>query len=102
MLGQICAARQGLLLGCTIIDRFLHIVAFVVTTLSCVSLSLDSGVLHAHCFCFVQLLPKLQGEGHRVLIFSQFTRLLDILEDYLIFRNVRAGLGASLCLSICL
>ena len=30
-----------------------------------------------------KLLPKLKSEGHRVLIFSQFVMMLDILEDYL-------------------
>jgi SNF2 family DNA or RNA helicase len=30
-----------------------------------------------------KLLPKLKSEGHRVLIFSQFVIMLDILEDYL-------------------
>ena len=30
-----------------------------------------------------KLLPKLKSRGSRVLIFSQMTRLLDILEDYL-------------------
>ena len=30
-----------------------------------------------------KLLPKLKANGNRVLIFSQMTRLLDILEDYL-------------------
>jgi chromodomain-helicase-DNA-binding protein 7 len=30
-----------------------------------------------------KLLPKLMSNGHRVLIFSQMTRLLDILQDYL-------------------
>ena len=29
-----------------------------------------------------KLLSKLKKNGHRVLIFSQMTRLLDILEDY--------------------
>ncbi|KAJ9516015.1 hypothetical protein QJQ45_024466, partial [Haematococcus lacustris] len=29
-----------------------------------------------------KLLPKLRKEGRRVLIFSQFTRVLDLLEDY--------------------
>ena len=28
-----------------------------------------------------KLLPKLKREGHRVLIFSQFTKLLDLIED---------------------
>ena len=34
-----------------------------------------------------KLLPKLKANGHRVLIFSQMVKLLDILEDYLIFRK---------------
>ncbi|KAI9032110.1 SNF2 family N-terminal domain-containing protein [Hyaloraphidium curvatum] len=34
-----------------------------------------------------KLLPKLKKEGHRCLIFSGFTRMLDILEDYLNFRG---------------
>ena len=29
-----------------------------------------------------KLLPKLQAQGSRVLVFSQMTRMLDILEDY--------------------
>jgi hypothetical protein len=34
-----------------------------------------------------KLLPKLKQRGSRVLIFSQMTRLLDILEDYMLFRG---------------
>lgn len=34
-----------------------------------------------------KLLPKLRAQGSRVLIFSQMTRLLDILEDYLLLRG---------------
>ncbi len=34
-----------------------------------------------------KLLPKLQQRSSRVLIFSQMTRLLDILEDYSIYRG---------------
>ena len=30
-----------------------------------------------------KLLPKLRAAGHRVLIFSQMVRVLDILADYL-------------------
>jgi SWI/SNF-related matrix-associated actin-dependent regulator of chromatin subfamily A member 5 len=30
-----------------------------------------------------KLLPKLKREGHKVLIFSQMTTMLDILEDFL-------------------
>ncbi|OVA15033.1 SNF2-related [Macleaya cordata] len=36
-----------------------------------------------------KLLPKLKERDSRVLIFSQMTRLLDILEDYLMFRGYR-------------
>jgi len=36
-----------------------------------------------------KLLPKLRERGSRVLIFSQMTRLLDILEDYCIYRQYR-------------
>lgn len=31
-----------------------------------------------------KLLPRLKEDGHRVLIFSQMVRCLDILEDYLV------------------
>ncbi len=34
-----------------------------------------------------KLLKKLKAEGSRVLIFSQMSRLLDILEDYCVFRD---------------
>lgn len=34
-----------------------------------------------------KLLPRLQARGSRVLIFSQMTRLLDILEDFCCIRN---------------
>ena len=39
-----------------------------------------------------KLLPKLQEQGSRVLIFSQMTRMLDILEDYCFWKgySVRA------------
>lgn len=33
------------------------------------------------------LLKKLYQEGHKVLIFSQFTSMLNILEDYCATRN---------------
>ncbi|XP_030376686.1 SWI/SNF-related matrix-associated actin-dependent regulator of chromatin subfamily A containing DEAD/H box 1 homolog [Scaptodrosophila lebanonensis] len=33
------------------------------------------------------LLPKLKSEGHRVLLFSQFTMMLDIVEEYLRIRD---------------
>ncbi|CAD7702794.1 unnamed protein product [Ostreobium quekettii] len=34
-----------------------------------------------------KLLPKLKARGSRVLVFSQMTRVLDILEDYCLFRG---------------
>ncbi|XP_053676032.1 SWI/SNF-related matrix-associated actin-dependent regulator of chromatin subfamily A containing DEAD/H box 1 homolog [Anopheles nili] len=34
-----------------------------------------------------ELLPKMKEEGHRVLIFSQFTMMLDIMEEYMKIRN---------------
>lgn len=34
-----------------------------------------------------RLLPKLKADGHRVLIFSQFTMMLDVLEQYLDIRE---------------
>lgn len=34
-----------------------------------------------------ELLPQLKTDGHRVLIFSQFTMVLDILEEYLAIRG---------------
>lgn len=34
-----------------------------------------------------KLLPKLKSEGHRVLIFSQMKRVLDILEEYVGYRG---------------
>jgi len=34
-----------------------------------------------------KLLPKLKAGGHKILIFSQMVRVLDILEDYLNYRG---------------
>ncbi len=34
-----------------------------------------------------KLLPRLKKDGSRVLIFSQMTRMLDILEDYCVWRG---------------
>ena len=36
-----------------------------------------------------KLLPRLRADGHRVLMFSQFRIMLDILEDYLKLRNMK-------------
>lgn len=38
-----------------------------------------------------KLLPKLKKEGHRLLIFSQMTKLLDVLQDYLNYRGHKVG-----------
>lgn len=43
----------------------------------------DSGKFHR----LDVLLPKLKAKGHRVLIFSQFTMMLDIIERYLEIRS---------------
>ncbi|KAF7107901.1 hypothetical protein CFC21_108478 [Triticum aestivum] len=34
-----------------------------------------------------RLLPKLKATGHRVLLFSTMTRLLDVMEDYLVWKK---------------
>ncbi|KAL7543718.1 hypothetical protein ACHAXR_013003, partial [Thalassiosira sp. AJA248-18] len=36
-----------------------------------------------------KLLPKLRAEGHKVLIFSQFVKMLDLISDYCEFRDFR-------------
>ena len=36
-----------------------------------------------------KLLPKLKASGHKVLIFSQMTKVLDLLEDYLYYKNYK-------------
>ena len=43
----------------------------------------DSGKM----FLLDKLLAKLHKEGHKVLLFSQMTRMLDILQDYLHYRG---------------
>ena len=34
-----------------------------------------------------KLLPKLKASGHRVLVFSQMVKCLDLLEDYLVYKK---------------
>jgi len=34
-----------------------------------------------------RLLPKLKAEGHRVLIYCQMTKMIDIMEDYMHYRG---------------
>lgn len=43
-----------------------------------------------------KLLKSMKAKGSRVLIFSQMSRVLDILEDYCMFREYRAFLRALL------
>jgi hypothetical protein len=43
-----------------------------------------------------QLLPKLHAGGHKVLIFSQMIRLLDVLETYLTQKRYTCALGRRL------
>ena len=48
--------------------------------------NMDHEIYIRHCGKMVLLdilLPKLRAEGHKVLIFSQMTRVLDILGDYM-------------------
>ena len=49
-----------------------------------------------------RMLPKLREDGHRVLIFSQFTSTLDILEDYCEYRKLPfVRLDGYICCCIC-
>ncbi|MBN3273312.1 INO80 ATPase, partial [Polyodon spathula] len=43
----------------------------------------DSGKLHT----LDLLLTRLKSHGHRVLIYSQMTRMIDLLEEYMVFRK---------------
>ena len=36
-----------------------------------------------------RLLEKLKSRGHRVVLFSQFNIMLDVIEDYLIYRGYK-------------
>uniref|UniRef100_A0A453HZP4 Chromatin-remodeling ATPase INO80 n=1 Tax=Aegilops tauschii subsp. strangulata TaxID=200361 RepID=A0A453HZP4_AEGTS len=45
----------------------------------------DSGKLHT----LDKLLRQLRAENHRVLLFAQMTKMLDILEDYMNFRKFK-------------
>ncbi len=49
----------------------------------------DSHIVHNSGKLVVldKLLPRLKEEGSRVLIFCQMTRVLDILEDYCLWRD---------------
>uniref|UniRef100_A0A4W3JH07 Chromatin-remodeling ATPase INO80 n=1 Tax=Callorhinchus milii TaxID=7868 RepID=A0A4W3JH07_CALMI len=47
------------------------------------SLITDSGKLHTLDI----LLTRLKAQGHRILIYSQMTRMIDLLEEYMVFRQ---------------
>lgn len=47
------------------------------------SLITDSGKLHT----LDLLLTRLKSQGHRVLIYSQMTRIIDLLEEYMVYRK---------------
>ncbi|XP_060722070.1 chromatin-remodeling ATPase INO80 [Tachysurus vachellii] len=47
------------------------------------SLITDSGKLHT----LDLLLTQLKSQGHRVLIYSQMTRMIDLLEEYMVYRK---------------
>uniref|UniRef100_A0A673NI14 Chromatin-remodeling ATPase INO80 n=1 Tax=Sinocyclocheilus rhinocerous TaxID=307959 RepID=A0A673NI14_9TELE len=47
------------------------------------SLITDSGKLHI----LDLLLTRLKSQGHRVLIYSQMTRMIDLLEEYMVYRK---------------
>ncbi|XP_018421548.1 PREDICTED: DNA helicase INO80 isoform X2 [Nanorana parkeri] len=47
------------------------------------SLITDSGKLYA----LDLLLTRLKSQGHRVLIYSQMTRMIDLLEEYMVYRK---------------
>ena len=46
-----------------------------------------------------KLLPKLKADGHKVLIFSQFKMMLDLVEEFLVARRVSAGVSCSACIA---
>lgn len=48
-----------------------------------------------------QLLQHLKNAGHKVLMFSQMTRMLDILQDFLTYRGKTISLKYSVCVYIC-
>ncbi|XP_075904437.1 chromatin-remodeling ATPase INO80 isoform X2 [Nelusetta ayraudi] len=47
------------------------------------SLIMESGKLHT----LDVLLSRLKAQGHRILIYSQMTRMIDLLEEYMVYRK---------------
>ena len=48
-----------------------------------------------------RLLDRLKARGHRVTLFSQHNRMLDIIEDFLIMRGYRCASQPSAALLHC-
>ena len=46
-----------------------------------------------------RMLRKLKERGHRVTLFSQYNRMLDVIEDYLIYRGYKCALLSVLLLA---
>ena len=46
-----------------------------------------------------RMLRKLKERGHRVTLFSQYNRMLDVIEDYLIYRGYKCVLPPLLSLA---
>ena len=44
-----------------------------------------------------RMLTKLHAEGHKVLIFSQMTKLLDILQDYCVLKGMYVYIHVCVC-----
>ncbi|XP_014672391.1 PREDICTED: DNA helicase INO80-like isoform X2 [Priapulus caudatus] len=72
------AQAQGGLLACACVNGWSHIQIPDKETLVT-----DAGKLYA----LDQLLRELKADGHRVLIYSQMTRMIDLLEEYMWHRK---------------
>jgi len=76
-----------LVLNCTI-QLICHEKRCLLQKLSCIGLPTEEIVTASGKMMLLdRLLPKLMDAGHRVVIFSQFTRTLDIIGDFLSWRN---------------
>lgn len=62
--------------------------SFFCVDLSCCSCMLTTAAV-VLLFFFLKLLPKLHANGHKVLIFSQMVRVLDLLEELLKLRKYK-------------
>lgn len=69
----------------------LCITSFVVSSMkaSCVTPGEDVVEAAGKMGVLDRLLDRLKGRGHRVTLFSQYNRMLDIIEDFLIMRGYK-------------